>query len=74
MNTEVHTSFQIMVFSGYMPRSGTAGSYSSSIFVFLRKLHTILGVFILNGDPVRTVFRKSRFEKIKKGNENKDAN
>ena len=31
MNTGVHVSFQIMVFSGYMPRSGTVG-YGSSIF------------------------------------------
>ena len=26
MNTEVHVSFQFMVFSGYMPRSGIAVS------------------------------------------------
>ena len=31
MNTGVHVSFQIMVFSGYMPRSATVG-YGSSIF------------------------------------------
>ena len=30
-NIEVHASFQIMVFSGYMPRSGIVGSYGSSI-------------------------------------------
>ena len=32
MNTGVHVSFWIMVFSGYMPKSGIAGSYGSSIF------------------------------------------
>ena len=37
MNTEVRVSFQIrvFVFSGYMPRSGMAVSYSNSIFSFL---------------------------------------
>ena len=34
MNIGVHISFHIMVFSRYMPKSGVAGSYGSSIFSF----------------------------------------
>ena len=34
INTGVYEPFHTMFFSRYMPRSGTAGSYSSSIFFF----------------------------------------
>ena len=42
MNTEVHVYFQIMIFSGYMPRNGIARSYSSSVFSFQRNFPTVL--------------------------------
>ena len=34
MNIGVHVSFCIIVLSGYMPRSGIAGSYDNSILSF----------------------------------------
>ena len=42
MNIGVHVSFSGMVFSGYITSNGIAGSYGSSMFNFLRKLHTVL--------------------------------
>ena len=41
MNTGVHVSFQIMVFSREMPRGDVAGSYASFIFRFLRNLYIV---------------------------------
>ena len=42
MNIGIHMSLLLMVFSGYMPSSGAAGSYGRCVPRFLRDLHPVL--------------------------------
>ena len=41
VNLGVHVPFQIIVFSGYMSRSGVAGLCCNCIFSFIRNLHNV---------------------------------
>ena len=47
MNIEVHISFQVVAFSGYVPSSGIAGSYGSSVFSFSKGISILFSIVVV---------------------------
>ena len=55
MKIDVHVSLQIriFIFSGYMLRSGIAGSYGNSLFLVFKSIYVILSTFCQNAYHLR---------------------
>ena len=61
MNNEIHVSFSILVFSGYMPRNGIARSYSSFIPSFPKEPPYCLPLWLCQFTFPQTVQEHSLF-------------